>query len=89
MKTQAIYNEEIPEYALTYIFNDDTTGLREEDIATINNYLKQFNEIAKNYGGHIVISVTDEGSHFTWRPAFGLACDVVSCQVAVLSEGIN
>ena len=86
MKTQAVYNEKIPTYALCFIFNDDSSGLNEEEISMITNYLEQFDGIAKNYGGHIVISVTDESSHFTWRPAFGLACDVTDCEVTILSN---
>lgn len=67
--------EKIPVYALSALINGDYSGMEEEDIQNINEWLER-SEIKE------VICPTDEEyqPYFTECPAFGLATDVVDCQ---------
>lgn len=67
--------EKIPVYALSALINGDYSGMEEEDIQNISEWLER-SEIKE------VICPTDEEykPYFTECPAFGLATDVVDCQ---------
>lgn len=65
--------EYIPVWAIGAIVNDDYTGLTNEDIAIIKNWIAE-NEI------YLVCPPIDMyGVHFEPVPAFGLACDCYTC----------
>lgn len=87
MKTQAIYQVKLPEYSLPYLINGDGSGLNDFDKKTIDNYMAEFYQLAESYNGDVVINVdTEESSYFTWKPAFGLACEVHDAEIAILSD---
>jgi len=75
--------EQVPAYALSYLINGDDSGISSEDQATID---KWYNDYASRLlpGEQLVISPSEDGEHFTWNPAFGLACDVVDCEILIL-----
>lgn len=64
--------EPIPTWALCYIVNGDASGLTDEEIGMINDYM-QYNNI------EIISPREDE--YFSYFPAFGLAAEVVDCDV--------
>lgn len=66
--------ERIPTWALCYLVNADPTGLSEEDIQTIKDWMER-NKIYN-------VFPENEDEYFTHYPAFGLPCDVVDCKCA-------
>ena len=77
--------EKIPVYALSYLINADSSGLLDDDIQIIDKWYANYANRLQT-GQSIIISPIDDEfkSHFTWSPAFGLACDVVDCTVLIL-----
>lgn len=73
-----ISTEKIPTWALCYLFNDDPTGLTEEDIKDADNFCNSFH--AK---GALVFDIPNEDAspYFTSVPAFGLPTDVMDIDV--------
>ena len=84
MKTYAEYEERGPSYALPYIVNGDASGLENDEIIRIDAWADQSHEIAQAVNGHVIFSPRDEEPHFTHRPAFGLACDCIKCDILIL-----
>jgi hypothetical protein len=86
MKTQAIYSVKLPDYSLPYLINGDSSGLEEEDKTAIDQYMNYYYDIAESYHGSVVINPLDMEAYFTWKPAFGLACNVVDTDIIILSN---
>ena len=63
----------IPTWALCYIFNDDATGLSDDEIRMVDSFIRdnRFEIITP-------CDMEDEGS-FTTCPAFGLPADCIEC----------
>ena len=74
MKTR----ESIPEWALCYCINSDATGLNEEEILIINEWMQDWQV-------EIISPIADEEGNyhtfFTHYPLFGLATDVIECDI--------
>lgn len=66
--------ERIPTWALCYLVNADPTGLSEEDIQIIKDWMEE----TKIYG----VFPEDYEEYYTNYPAFGLPTAVVDCQCA-------
>lgn len=64
--------EQIPSYALPYLINGDASGLTDEDIEEIDNWVQQ-NGISN------VCQPEEEYPYFCTHPAFGKAADVFDC----------
>lgn len=84
MKTLAEYQEQVPNYALSYLINGDSSGIDDEDVRNADMWLDGYNQIADDLGGNVVLSVTDETNAFCRNPAFGLACDTTTVDVLIL-----
>ena len=82
--TNTTYKEDIPAYALSYLVNGDDSGLEEEDIEAIDNFMEQFHREADEIKGYIVIDVISKDPFFTHNPAFGLACDCYECNICII-----
>ena len=78
------YENEIPDYALCYLINDDPSGLDDDEIKTIDNFMEEFYQEAERLGGHVVIDVIDWEGSFNPFPAFGLACNTLKCNSNIL-----
>lgn len=85
MITVKEYNVKIPTYALPYLVNGDSSGLEQEDITTIDKYMKDFYEMMEQEES-LIFSIDDseQNAYFTWRPAFGLACNVQDCTILIV-----
>ena len=70
--------DNIPEYALSYLVNDDPSGLEEEDIKNIDEFIER-----EELGA--CVDWGEEAS-FTSRPAFGLATDCVEATFEYLGK---
>lgn len=77
--------EDVPDYALSYLVNGDTSGLEDQDQATIDGWMTQFYDIAERRRGDVIISPGDDGHGFTHYPAFGLACNTVPTTITILA----
>lgn len=85
MKTIAEYEVRIPDYALCYIVNDDSSGLSEEDKKNIDNFFQKYKDIAEQNNGTVNFGYdSDQESYFTWHPAFGLTCNVYDAIIQIL-----
>lgn len=68
----------IPMWALSYLVNNDDSGLDPEDKKTVDEWVER----TRN-GGRIDVCPSHGEPYFTSYPAFGLACDVEDCDVVV------
>lgn len=73
--------EAIPTWALSYLINDDRSGLTEEEVRMIDHW----------YNRNKVVTIStaseDEGEcfpYFSRVPAFGSPTEVVDCSVMIL-----
>lgn len=62
----------IPEYALSYLINNDGSGISEEDKQIIDDWLSEQDNLSH-------IDVIDEESEFSWNPVFGQPCNTLDC----------
>ncbi len=66
----------MPEWAMCAVFNGDRTGLDEEELKLLDDFLNRY---------EVVDWVTDDETgemqeaSFTWHPEFGLACNCYDC----------
>ena len=67
----------LPDYAASYLVNGDSSGISEEDIQNIDNWIDSYYE---GYSGLIWDIEGEEGS-FDSCPPFGLACNTFKCMV--------
>ncbi len=88
MKTVIEYDElRVPAYALSYLVNGDASGLPDEDREAIDHWFAYYHKEALAVGGTALFVPGSAEASFTWRPAFGKACDCVfDCVVAVLKS---
>jgi len=84
MKIEYEFEEDIPEYALCYLVNGDDSGIEPEDKQNTDEFMEEFYTLAQEHNGNVVIDWLEEESHFTWNPAFGLACNVITCNIVIL-----
>lgn len=90
MKTLEEYQDDVPTWALSAIYNGDMSGLDDEEEVMVSNWLKQWEERAKKLGGHVIYSTEkdDEGNditdEFSRNPAFGLACSTESTVILIV-----
>jgi len=83
MKTIKEYEINLPDYSLSYLINADSSGLSEEEVKTIDNYMRFYYNLAKFDNASVIISPEEE-SFFTWNPAFGLACDCTKATILIV-----
>lgn len=79
-----VTTEEIPTWALCYIFNGDAEGLSDEDVADVDNwYHKTFFENGYEVIAQSVVEDVDGEWHesFSYYPVFGLGSDVVDVEI--------
>ena len=71
--------EALPCWSLPCIINGDESGLNPDEITLINNWLAFWGN-----DRYMIVSVPEnaEGS-FNSRPAFGLPCDCIDCEIIV------
>ena len=83
------YQENLPDYSLPYLVNDDSSGLDDDDIKNIDEFMEYYYDLAEELGGNVVIDVTSDESSFTSYPAFGLACDCYASNINILHNTYN
>lgn len=64
---------DIPDYALSYLVNDDISGLADEQIEEINDW-EEDNKV-------ILVDPTNKRNEFNSHPEFGQACSTTECFV--------
>lgn len=78
--------ERIPSWSLCYITYGDQTGLNDDDVQQVNDFYERYRKSGKEIQG--IYPVHDESenfeSYFSSSPAFGLASDVVDCDVVYI-----
>ena len=85
----------IPDYALSYLVNNDSSGIEEEDIKNIDSFMEQFYTEAKENDGNVIFNTSEiidgdgeileyQEPYFCHFPVFGLACNVVDCTVLIV-----
>lgn len=90
MKVIDYFDDEIPNWSLSYLINGDASGITEEDKAEADEWIERKTaRLLKKYpGAHItLIENPDAGEGaFTWSPAFGLAADCTHYVLAALVD---
>lgn len=75
--------EKIPTWSLAYIINGDATALTDDEVQTIDRWMKQWQV-------QDVSPLTDEERnaqpYFTHYPLFGLPTEVEDCEILYLSD---
>lgn len=90
MKTLEEYQDDVPTWALSAIYNDDLSGLNDEEAYEVSRWMTQWDERAKKLGGYVVYSTEkdEDGSDITDEfnrcPAFGLPCSTESTLILIL-----
>lgn len=76
MKTEIF---DVPVYALYYIEYGDSTGLNQDDINNIDNWMKENNivDVYPRYEGEYL------ADYFTYYPIFGKGTNVVECTCVI------
>ena len=85
-KTLAEYSEDVPSYALSYIINGDASGIEDEDQENAAAWMEWFTSKAKELGGSVVYSPTEDTYCFCSCPAFGLACETTKVDVLIIGH---
>ena len=78
------YENEMPDYCLSYLINDDASGIDDDDVKNTDDFMKEFYDYADELKGHVVVDVIDEEGSFNPFPAFGLACNTLKCNINIL-----
>jgi hypothetical protein len=88
MRTVLEYDElRVPDYALPLLVNGDASGLEADDVRAVENWFAFYVKEAAEIGGTALFVPGPAEASFTWRPAFGKACNCVfDCVVAILKE---
>ena len=68
---------DMPTYALSYLINGDLSGITEDDVKNIDEFVSMYNEP--------IFDVADE-VYFSKSPAFGLPTTCVEC---LISENVE
>lgn len=84
MKILYEYNVRVPEYALPYLINGDNSNLTKDDIITINNWLKYYQDKSIVLKGAVSINLVNDNSYFSKHPTFGLPCTCIDCVILIL-----
>ena len=86
MKTLKEYDElAIPSWALSYLVNNDATGLSDEDRAQVDSFIADFEAEAKSLNAHVMfVDDAEGGEFFTNSPEFGLPCNCVEAKILIL-----
>ena len=77
MKIVKTYTCNIPAWSVCYIEYGDADGLSEEDIDTVDDWMKSLNKAGFT---ELVFSI-GEDTGFHMFPEFGLGCDCVECTI--------
>ena len=83
MKTKT-YEVDLRGYSLSYLINGDSSGIDDDDVKIIDDYMEQFYNEAEQLNGHVVIDVISDEGGFTHFPEFGLACDCYESKINIL-----
>lgn len=74
--------EGIPQWAVCYFVNAETSGLDEEDLKLVTEYEKSL----LGQGLRLICPIDGTENSFNPYPAFGLACDTVDFDAEVLKK---
>lgn len=83
MKTLSNYDVSIPSYALSYLVNNDASGIEEHEVKMIDDYMQQYYDEAEKLSAYVIFDVVSEDGHFSSSPELGLACDVYDCKILI------
>ena len=78
---------DIPDYALSYLINADSSGMEESDIINTDNFMQKYYALANKYNANVIISPVDcDDGSFCSFPAFGLASNCFECHIIILVD---
>lgn len=71
----------VPSYAICYLVNDDPSGLSDDDIKNINNWVDSMKKEGKCMD---VSPISGRDEYFDSTPPFGLPCNSIDCWINYL-----
>jgi hypothetical protein len=74
--------DDIPQWAVDYFVNAETSALDEEDLKLVTDYEKKL----LGEGLRLISPIDGTENPFNPYPAFGLACDTVDFEAEVLEK---
>jgi hypothetical protein len=77
----------VPTWAMSYLVNNDATGITDEDKQQVDQWVEQTRAALKEASPgawYEFIDSCQESGSFTHRPAFGLACDTVDGAIVAI-----
>ncbi len=86
------FTVQIPTWAMCYLFNADDSGLDANDLDTVKEWQKSTDEeTAREHGAdaqwQLIPPDADAETYWAPFPAFGKACDVQECHIAIIKKG--
>ena len=82
-----IVKENLPCWSLPMIINGDSSGLNDEEIRMVEGWINFYAE-RRAESWHVSVPNDAEGS-FNSRPAFGLPCDCIECDIVMMNVTIK
>jgi len=82
-----IIREEIPTWAMSMIINGDESGITEEDRVAVQAWVDFWAE-KRAESWHVSVP-NDAEPHFCNRPAIGLPCDCLTCEIVMMNVTIK
>lgn len=84
MRLVTWYEFRVPNWALSYLVNGDSSGLTVEDVEMVDRWFAPFVKEAGDCKGIANFS-PGEDAGFAAHPAFGLACDCSHAVIQILN----
>lgn len=75
------WGDDFPQWALCYVVNSDPSGLSDEDIAEVDQWLAKKSDVLDLDGAEFGHFAFGEDTGFYHYPAFGLGCDCVHWEI--------
>lgn len=73
--------DDFPNWAIPFFYNDDSSGLSEEDIKDATEWYERKYKALESEGFYGLDFYFGDDTGFHHYPAFGLACDCVHCEI--------
>ena len=82
MKIRKLDSIAVPDYALNFLTYGEDDNLSPEDQKIILNWSDDL--LNRNNASRLIIESSVDQPYFTWKPVFGLPCNVIDCDIILV-----